>query len=263
MPAVSSLCRQPGSGIISCSSASSSAFAYCPCNRVQQSSAPCLFLQWSYTETTIGTTQQCPRLRGKEMPRLNVTRAVPPPQSHMMVPGRTTQGNYTRGCERQCSAGTFPRGRWARTRRQAGRLDHKSSRRFGYCWRKARRCHVPVWATAAEHQHPVSNEPCGAASPGVGSDTHRQKYIPTKGCPAQPEGKRIKAKAPCKQNPLEPGLFQVLSAKAPAGTLPAAMPVPARPGDMWQRCLHQVAQTVPAQRTRAGAGSGTDTEILP
>lgn len=102
------------------------------------------------------------------------------PPSPRVVPGRTTQGNDTRGCEeRRCSAGTFPRGRWARTCRQGGWLDPspETSLRFGYCWGKARRCHAPsVWATIAEHQHPVSKEPRGAVNPDVDSALSVRRY---------------------------------------------------------------------------------------
>lgn len=105
----------------------------------------------------------------------------PNPPSCTTVPGRTTQGNYTQGCEeRRCPAGTFPLGHWARTRRRAGWSDPNSetSPRFGYCWRNARRCHAPVWATIAEHQHPVSKHPRGIAKPDVDSALSIQRFPP-------------------------------------------------------------------------------------
>jgi len=140
--------------------------------------------------------------------------------------GRTTQGNYTRGCEeRRCSAGSLPRDPRSET-----------SQRFSYRQGNARRRHAPVWATIAEHQHPVSKQPRGTANPEADSALSEQRYPPPEthpceGLPSPARGKRVKAQALRKRSPLDPsGLFQVFSVKAPAGTLPAAMRFLPAPG---------------------------------
>lgn len=114
---------------------------------------------------------------------------------------------------------------------------------FVYCWGKARRHHAPVWATTAGHQHPVSQQPRGTENPDVDSVLSVQRY------PLSPRGAAQPSQRESGSRPKHfvskilwtPwALFQVFSLKAPTGTLPAAMPVPACPRHTRQRCLHKV-----------------------